>query len=140
MSIQNLAADFDISTDLETNTLKNASVSENHLHIAAHPAIRDFVDEIVKDETNDFKSLSQFVRTALREFVKQPLNRVNGENILELVPVGTATTNRHMVACVSNDLKKQVRYVKESPITPYSTYFEVGTVAIVWFSWKQNRA
>jgi len=140
MSIQNLATDFDISTELETTAVKDVSVSESHLCIAAHPAIRDAVEEIVENESNEFKNISQLLRTALQEFVKQPLDRVNGEKILELVPVGTATTNRQMGACVSNDLKEQIKYVKESPITPYNTYFEIGTVAIVWFCWKENRS
>lgn len=140
MSIRNLETEIDGSIDLESEANTNGSVSETQINVVADPIIRDSVEDIVDREDSDFRSLSQFVRVAIREFVNQPLDRVNGEKILELVPTGTAKTNRQIGACVSRKLKKQVKYVKESPITPYRTYFEVCTVAIVWFCWKENRA
>jgi len=140
MSIKALTAEMDDSittesTDVATNENVDAVVG-----IAAHPMVRDAVEEIVEDDQTKFTSLSHVVRVAIRDFIKQPLGAIDGESILDIVPVGTDTANKQVSVCLTPTTKEQLKYVKESPMTPYSTYFEIGAVAIVLFCHKENSA
>lgn len=138
MSIKNLNAEMSNSISVENTTADSNENVDAVVAIAAHPMIREAVEELVESDDTGFTSLSHAIRVAINDFIKQPLGKVDAESILDIVPVGTNNVNKQLQVCLTPTMKQQLKYVKDSPMTPYSTYYEVGAVAIVWFCATQN--
>jgi Arc/MetJ-type ribon-helix-helix transcriptional regulator len=140
MSINTLSAEMSDSISVENTAVDSNENVNAVVGIVAHPMIREAIEELVESNDTRFTSQSQAIRVAINDFIKQPLGKVDAESILDIVPVGTDKVNKRVQVYLTPTMKQQLKYVKDSPMTPYSTYFEVGAVAIVWFCATQNSA